>query len=71
MALQKGTRRYRHNETGEIKYFKNQPNQEHWTKVGTPGSKAWRWVNNSLNEKFIGPSDIIPEGYILGRIKSS
>ena len=70
MPLQKGTRRYRHNETGEVKYFKNEPDDS-WTKVGTPGSKKWRWINNSSIEKFISPSDIIPEGFILGRIKSS
>ena len=45
MALPRGTKRYKHNKTGEIRYFKNAPNLDFWTKVGTPGSKNWRWIN--------------------------
>lgn len=69
MALPRGTKRYQHIETGEVRYFRNPPNLSMWTKIGTVGSKNWRWINNSQEEKFISPSDIIPEGYILGRIK--
>jgi len=69
MALPKGTKRYRHGETGEIRYFRNPPNLSKWEKVGTPGSKNWRWVNNSLEEKYISKQSDIPEGYNLGRIK--
>ena len=69
MALPRGTRRFQHNITGEVRYFRNAPNQEAWTKVGTPGSKNWKWINNSVVEKFIGPQEVIPEGVILGRIK--
>ena len=38
-ALPKGTKRYKHRVTEEIRYFKNAPNLEKWVKVGTPGSK--------------------------------
>ena len=69
MPLQKGTKRYKHNETGEVRYFRNPPSLDSWSKVGTPGSKQWKWVNNAVEEKFIGPSDVIPEGYVLGRLK--
>ncbi len=48
MALPKGTKRYKHNVTGEIRYFKNAPNLSFWTKVGTPGSKNWRWINTPI-----------------------
>jgi len=70
MALPKGTKRYIHNSTGEIRYFKNPPCLESWSKVGTPGSKNWKWINNSIEEKFIGPKEVVPDGYILGRIKT-
>ena len=53
MALPKGTKRYIHNSTGEIRYFKNPPCLENWSKVGTPGSKNWKWINNSIEEKFV------------------
>lgn len=69
MALPKGTKRYIHNETKEVRYFRNPPNLNVWTKIGTVGSKNWRWINNSQEEKFISPKQIIPEGFILGRIK--
>ena len=69
MALPKGTKRYRHGETGEIRYCRNPPNLSKWEKVGTPGSKNWRWVNNSLEEKYISNKSDIPEGSNLGRIK--
>ena len=68
MPLPKGTKRYKHNLTGEVRYFKNPPNLEKWSKIGTPGSKNWKWINNTVEEKFIGPEDNIPVGFILGRI---
>ena len=70
MPLPRGTKRYRNNHTGEVRYFRNEPSLDHWSKIGTPGSKAWRWVNNSSEEKFIGPQDVIPEGFVPGRIKA-
>ena len=70
MPLQKGTRRYQHYTTGEVKYFKNPPNPEKWAKIGTPGSKNWRWIHNITEEKFISPKDTIPPGYSPGRLKS-
>ena len=70
MALPKGVRRYQHNLTKEVRYFRNPPNQENWTKIGTPGSKNWKWINNTLEEKFISPEDIIPEGFVPGRIRA-
>jgi hypothetical protein len=70
MALPKGVRRYQHNLTKEVRYFRNPPNQENWTKIGTPGSKNWKWINNTLEEKFISPQDIIPEGFVPGRIRA-
>ena len=69
MAIPKGTKRYQHNSTKEIRYFRNPPNLEVWSKVGTPGSKNWRWVNNSSEEKYISNETEIPEGFALGRIK--
>jgi len=70
MPLPAGTKRYQHNETKEIRYFRNPPNLHAWSKIGTPGSKSWKWVNNGSVEKFIGPKDLIPEGFIAGRIKT-
>jgi len=70
MPLPSGTKRYKHNETGEVRYFRNAPNLTYWSKIGTPGSKNWKWINNTVEEKFISPDDIIPEGYVPGRIKS-
>lgn len=69
MPLAKGTKRYQHNKTGEVRYFKNPPNLEAWSKIGTPGSKEWRWIHNQTEEKFISPTDAIPEGYVPGRLK--
>ena len=69
MPLAKGTKRYQHNETGEVRYFKNAPCLKSWSKIGTAGSKQWRWINNFTEEKFISPTDSIPNGYVLGRIK--
>ena len=70
MALPKGTRRYQHNETGEVRYFRNPPNLTAWSKIGTPGSKNWRWITNLTEERFIGPNDIVPEGFVPGRLKT-
>jgi len=69
MAIPKGTKRYQHIETGEVRYFRNAPNLSYWTKVGTPGSKNWRWINNGSDEKYISNSEVIPEGYSLGRFR--
>lgn len=69
MALPRGTKRYIHTVTREVRYFRNPPNPDLWTKVGTPGSKNWKWIHNTLEEKFISPSDSIPEGYVPGRLK--
>jgi len=69
MPLPSGTKRYQHNQTGEIRYFRNAPNLTYWSKIGTPGSKNWKWINNTVEERFISPDDVIPEGYVPGRIK--
>ena len=69
MALPKGTKRYKPTVTGEIRYFKNAPNLSFWTKVGTPGSKNWRWINNTLEEKYVHSDEPIPEGFSLGRVR--
>ena len=69
MAIPKGTKRYQHIETGEVRYFRNAPNLSFWTKVGTPGSKNWRWINNGSDEKYIPNTEVIPEGYSLGRFR--
>ena len=71
MAIPKGTKRFQHNVTGEIRYFRNPPNLQSWSKVGTPGSKNWRWINNTVEEKYISAQDVIPEGYSLGRIRGT
>jgi len=71
MAIPKGTKRFQHNVTGEIRYFRNPPNLQIWSKVGTPGSKNWRWINNTVEEKYISSKEAIPEGYSLGRIRGA
>jgi len=70
MAVQKGAKRYQHNITGEVKYFKAPPSLESWSKVGTPGSKNWRWIHNATEEKFVRKDEPLPEGYQLGRIRA-
>ena len=70
MAIPKGTKRYQHNSTGEVRYFRNAPNLQLWTKVGTPGSKNWRRINNGADEKYISNAEVIPEGYSLGRFRA-
>ena len=70
MALPKGTKRYQHNVTGEIRYFKNPPNLGAWSKVGTPGSKNWRWINNTIEERYVHTNEPIPEGFSLGRVRA-
>ena len=70
MALPKGTKRYQHKETGEVRYFRNPPNLQFWCKIGTPGSKNWCWINNSTEERFVKKSEPIPSGFTLGRIKA-
>ena len=71
MAIPRGTRRYQHNITKEIRYFRNPPNLTFWSKVGTPGSKNWRWINNATEERYISAKETIPEGFILGRIRGA
>lgn len=70
MAIPKGTKRYQHIVTKEIRYFRNAPNLNAWEKVGTPGSKNWRWINNSNEERYIHKEETIPAGFELGRMKS-
>ena len=70
MPLQKGTKRYKHNVTGEVRYFKSEPNSEKWSKIGTPGSRNWKWIHNTIEERFIHNTEPIPEGFVPGRIKS-
>ena len=70
MALPKVVKRYQHNETGEVRYFKNAPDISRWSKIGTPGSKNWRWIHNATEEKYVSASELIPEGYSLGRLKT-
>ena len=70
MAVPKGTKRYQHNITGEVRYFRNPPNLQSWSKVGTPGSKNWRWINNGVEEKFVRRDDELPLGYTFGRVKA-
>ena len=70
MAIPKGTKRYQHIVTKEIRYFRNAPNLNALEKVGTPGSKNWRWINNSNEERYIHKEETIPTGFELGRMKS-
>jgi hypothetical protein len=70
MAMPKGTKRFRHKITEEVRYFKNPPNPEHWDKVGTVGSKNWCWIHNATEERYVRKSDPIPEGYSLGRLRT-
>ena len=70
MPLPAGTKRYQHNVTGEIRYFRNAPNLEHWSKVGTPGSINWCWINNSTEERFVKKGQELPEGFTYGRVKA-
>lgn len=70
MALPRGTKRYQHSETGEVRYFRNAPNLDMWFKVGTPGSRDWRWINNSLEERYVHKQEPIPTGFVPGRVKT-
>lgn len=69
MAIPKGTKRYQHNITKEVRYFRNPPSLESWSKVGTSGSKNWRWIHNSTEERFVHRDSPLPEGFQLGRVK--
>ena len=69
MPVPRGTKRFQHNVTGEVRYFRNPPNLESWSKVGTPGSKDWCWINNSTEERFVKRNEPLPEGFTLGRVK--
>jgi hypothetical protein len=69
MALPKGTKRYQHKVTEEIRYFRNPPNLENWIKVGTPGSKNWKWVHNATEERYIQSNVEMPAGFSLGRLR--
>ena len=70
MALPKGCKRYQHKETSEIRYFRNPPNLDKWNKVGTPGSKNWKWINNATEERYVSQETVLAEGFMLGRIKT-
>ena len=70
MAVAKGAKRYQHIITEEVRYFKSPPNMDQWNKIGTGGSKDWRWIHNATEEKFVKKSDPVPEGSSLGRIKT-
>ena len=70
MAVPRGTKRYQHNVTEEVRYFRNPPNLDLWTKVGTPGSKNWCWINNTVEERFVKRSDPMPDGFTHGRVKA-
>ncbi len=69
MAIPKGTKRYQHNVTKEVRYFRNAPNLEFWTKIGTPGSKNWMWVHNINEERYIHKELGVPDGFTPGRLK--
>ena len=70
MAIPRGTKRYQHNVTGEVRYFRNPPNLESWSKVGTPGSKNWCWITNLTEERFVKKGEPLPAGFTLGRLKN-
>ena len=70
MAVPKGTKRYQHKVTEEVRYFRNPPNMDVWNKVGTPGSKNWKWIHNAIEERYVRRDEVIPEGYLLGRLKA-
>jgi len=70
MAIPRGTKRYQHNETKEVRYFRNPPNLSFWSKVGTPGSKNWCWINDSIEERFVKKGEPVPEGFTHGRVKT-
>jgi len=70
MAVQKGAKRYQHNITGEVRYFKTLPDVEMWSKIGTKGSSEWRWITNTIEERFIHKKDPIPSGFYPGRIRT-
>ena len=70
MGLPKGTKRYQHNITGEIRYFRNPPPLDKWNKVGTPGSKNWKWIHNATEERFVKGTEPLPEGFTLGRLRA-
>jgi len=69
MAIPKGTKRYQHNLTKEVRYFRNPPNLDIWSKVGTPGSKNWKWISNSTEERYVDKNTVLPEGFTMGRLK--
>ena len=70
MAIGKGSKRYQHKVTEEVKYFKNEPDLNMWNKVGTPGSVNWKWINNTVEERYVKKDVELPEGFSLGRIKT-
>jgi hypothetical protein len=69
MAINRGAKRYQHTGTNEVKYFQNEPDNELWVKVGTPGSKNWMWIHNATEERYIKKTEVLPEGFALGRLK--
>ena len=70
MAIPKGTKRFQHVITGEVRYFRNAPDLTKWNKVGTPGSKNWIWIHNAVEEKFVKKDEPLPDGFMLGRLKT-
>ena len=70
MGLPRGTKRYQHNITGEIRYFRNAPDLSRWSKIGTPGSKNWRWIHNATEERFVKRDEPMPAGFTLGRLRA-
>ena len=70
MAVPKGTKRYQHKVTEEVRYFRNPPNMDFWNKVGTPGSKNWKWIHNATEERYVRRDEVVPEGYLLGRLRA-
>ena len=70
MAVPKGTKRYQHKVTEEVRYFRNPPNMDLWNKVGTPGSKNWKWIHNAIEERYVRRDEVLPEGYLLGRLRA-
>lgn len=70
MGLPAGTKRYKHNITGEVRYFRNAPDLDKWSKVGTVGSRNWRWIHNATEERYVKKDEPIPSGYELGRLRT-
>tara|TARA_Y100001980_G_C14269150_1_gene107765 strand:- start:129 stop:341 length:213 start_codon:yes stop_codon:yes gene_type:complete len=70
MAVPKGTKRYKHVVTEEVRYFRNPPNPQSWMKVGTVGSRDWMWIHSATEEKYVKKNTPLPEGFSFGRLKN-